>query len=129
MGVTATVTSSAASVVIVAGQGILHFGPVPANGQVTSMDTFAISVDRSVPFDFNYLKWSFLNPVANAGPDQTTTVGKTVTLNGSGSSNPSGIGLKVPIGAGSGLTDCCGCASRTASFVASTIEYYRDSRN
>jgi hypothetical protein len=92
LAATATVTSLAATVEVVAGQGTLHFPVVPPNGQATSLDSFTLLVDRSVPFDFASLKWSFLNPVANAGPNQTTQVGKTVTLNGSGSSNPSGVG-------------------------------------
>src|SRR5438270_8831423 len=41
---TATITSLAPSVTVVAGQGTLHFSPVPANGQVTSSDTFTILV-------------------------------------------------------------------------------------
>src|SRR5215831_12130162 len=90
---TATVTSKVPSVEVI--QGSLHFANVPANGHVTSTDTFTIRVDRSVAFDFANLVWSFpapTNPVANAGPNQTVTVGSTVTLNGSGSTNPSGIG-------------------------------------
>ncbi|HXK03859.1 MAG TPA: PKD domain-containing protein, partial [Verrucomicrobiae bacterium] len=110
-GVTATVASTAPSVVVVAGQGTLHFGPVPANGRVTSSDTFTILVDRSVTFDFGYLVWSFLNPVANPGADQTVPVGTIVTVNGSGSTNPSGIGsltyswamLSVPSGSHAAL--------------------------
>ena len=92
MTATATVTSLVATVEVVAGQGTLHFPVVPAGGQVTSLDTFTLLVDRSVPFDIASLVWTFLNPVANAGPNQTTQVGKTVTLDGSGSSNPSGVG-------------------------------------
>ena len=90
--VTATVTSSDPSVQTVPGQDVLHFSPVPANGTVTSTDTFTILVDRSVSFSYLSLSWSFLSPVANAGPNQTTHVGSTVTLNGSSSSNPSGVG-------------------------------------
>jgi hypothetical protein len=89
-GATATATSLAPSVQIVPGQGTLRFGPVLANGTVASTNTFTIQVDRSVPFDFSFISWSFTNPVANPGPDQTTTVGTTVTLNGSGSSSPNG---------------------------------------
>lgn len=66
-GVTATVTSSATTVQVVPGQGIVHFASVPANGTVTSVDTFTVLVDRSVPFETSSLVWSFLNPLANAG--------------------------------------------------------------
>src|SRR5262249_11102254 len=93
--VTATVTSlNAASFTVV--QGTLNFAPVPANGSVTSTNTFTIRVDRSVNFDFANLRWSFqtttLPPAANAGPNQTAHVGDVVTLSGSGSPNPSGLG-------------------------------------
>src|SRR5262249_35121397 len=89
-GATATATSLGPSVQVVSGQGTLRFGPVPANGQVTSSNTFTLLVDRTVPFDWSLISWSFTKPVANAGPDQTVTVGTTVTLNGSGSTSPSG---------------------------------------
>ena len=92
LGVTATLTSLTPSVQVVAGQGLLHFAPVPVNVQVTSSDTFTILVDRNAPFDFANLKWTFLNPSANPGPNQTVPVGTTVTLNGSASTNSSGGG-------------------------------------
>jgi hypothetical protein len=91
--VTATVTSSVPSTQVM--QGSLHFANVPANGRVTSSDTFTIRVDRTVAFDFANLQWTFppdAAPVADAGPDQTAPVGATVTLNGSGSTNPGGVG-------------------------------------
>jgi hypothetical protein len=98
--VTATLTSlDPVSFQVVPGQDTLHFGPVPANTQVTGAGTFTILVDRLVHFDPNFaaLKWAFqitqpAPPIANAGPNQMGIVGKLVTLNGSGSSNPSGIG-------------------------------------
>src|ERR1017187_3330526 len=84
------------SVRVVPGQDTLHFAPVPAKGQVTSSNTFTILVDRTVPFDWSKLLWTFQTvsqaPVANAGPNQTVKVGSVVTLDGSGSTNPSGIG-------------------------------------
>ena len=128
-GVTATVTSLASSVQVIPGQGILHFGAVPANSQVTSSETFTILVDRSLPFDFASLKWSFVNPVANAGPNQTATVGSTVILNGSASSNPSGVGALAyswsfaarPAGSNATLTNA---NSVMASFVVDTPGNY-----
>jgi hypothetical protein len=73
----------------------LNFSPVPANSQVTSSNTFILLVTGAIPPNFNYLQWTFqtgaaTGPIANAGASQTSTVGKTVTLNGSGSSTPSG---------------------------------------
>ena len=91
-GVTATVTSAASSVQVVANQGTLHFAPVAANSQVHSSDSFTLLVDRSIAFDWSQVQWAFQAPVANAGPNQTIPLGSTVTLNGSGSTNASGIG-------------------------------------
>src|SRR5271166_4189483 len=97
--VTATLTSlNTASFTVVQGKNTLSFAPVPANSQTTSSNTFTILVDRSVPFNptFSDLQWTFQTtaapPVANAGTSQTVPVGATVTLNGSGSTNPSGVG-------------------------------------
>ena len=88
--VTASLTSGASNIQV--SQGLLHFAPVPANRTVTSLDTFTILVDRSVEFKFADLQWSFLAPVANAGPNRTAKVGSLVILDGSGSTNPSGFG-------------------------------------
>ena len=88
--VTASLTSGASNIQV--SQGLLHFAPVPANRTVTSLDTFTILVDRSVEFKFSDLQWSFLAPVANAGPNRTAKVGSLVILDGSGSTNPSGFG-------------------------------------
>src|ERR1019366_7824058 len=90
IAVTASVSSLVPSIQVVPGQGVLHFAPVPANGTVTSLNTFTILVDRTVAFDFADLQWTFLAPVANAGPNRTATVGSLVTLNGSGSSDVDG---------------------------------------
>src|SRR5579883_1483659 len=65
--ITAAVKSLQPSVQVVAGQGMLHFPPVPAGGTVTSLDTFTLLVDRTANFDWSYVQWSFLNPIANAG--------------------------------------------------------------
>jgi hypothetical protein len=88
--ITATLSTQASGVQIV--QGNLHFAPVPGNSQVTSNNTFTLLVDRTVTFSFTSLQWSFTGPVANAGPNQTAQPGSMVSLNGSGSTNPSGIG-------------------------------------
>ena len=88
---TATASSQVAGVTVVPGQGNLHFAPAPAFSQVTS-STFTIQVDQMVPISFGCLQWSFLGPVANAGPNQTAREGSTVTLNGRGSTNPRGVG-------------------------------------
>ena len=89
-------TLNPSSFTMAAGQDTLKFAPVPANTPVTSSNTFTIRVDRTVPFDFANLSWTFqttpLPPVSNAGANQTGKVGHTVTLNGSGSTNPSGVG-------------------------------------
>ena len=96
-GVVATVTSSNPfNVRIAPGQGTLNFGPMPAGGQITSSNTFTILVNPSVPADFGNLQWTFqitpAPPIANPGQNQTVSVGSTVTLDGSGSTNPSGVG-------------------------------------
>ena len=48
--VTATATSLSPNITVVAGQGTLHFSPVPANGQAISTNTFTILIN-GVPFD------------------------------------------------------------------------------
>ncbi len=95
--VTASLTTAAVGVQAIPGQTTLTFSPVPANALVASNNSFTILVDRSIPFDFASLQWSFqVNapppPVAHAGVNQTVRPGSTVTLNGSGSTNVSGAG-------------------------------------
>ncbi len=74
----------------------LNFTNVPANGQVTSSNTFTLLINSAVPLNTSKLSWTFQSTVAtvlaNAGPNQTAKAGATVTLNGSGSTNPSGSG-------------------------------------
>jgi hypothetical protein len=89
---TAKLTGVAAGTTVVAGQDVLQFPAVPAGATVTSSNTFTILVDRRNTFAFDTLLWTILNPIANAGPDQTGPVGSNITLNGSASSNPSGVG-------------------------------------
>ena len=90
--ITATVSSLVPSIVVVSGKGNLQFPGVPHNVQVPSTNSFTLLVDRTVNFSFNQLQWSFNAPVADAGPAQTVQVGANVTLDASGSTNPSGIG-------------------------------------
>ncbi len=95
---TATLSVTVPNIVLVPGKNVLNFGAVPANGQVTAKNTFTINVDRTVQFKLTDLHWTFqtnggsVAPIANAGPNQTAAVGSTVTLDGTNSSNPSGIG-------------------------------------
>ena len=89
---TATVSSKVVSTKVAAGAGTLQFGSVAANSETTSLNTFTLRVDRTVPFKFTDLEWTFSAPVADAGLDQTVPVGATVKLDGSGSTNPSGQG-------------------------------------
>ncbi len=120
--ITATVQSSLDSAVVVSGMGNLHFPPAATNTVVNSLNGFTILVDRTAIFGFNALRWSYVAPVANAGPDQTSAVGATVTLNGSGTTNPSGLGTltyswaftSVPTGSQAALTSS---TSVTPTFV------------
>ncbi len=79
-------------------QPTLNFGPVATNGQAQSLNTFTINVNRvtSPPFDVSQLVWTFSTtpalPIANAGTAQTVPIGQKVTLDGSASTNPGGVG-------------------------------------
>jgi hypothetical protein len=81
---------------IVPGQDMLNFAPVPANSQVTSNNTFTVLMNAAQPLDPSKLTWTFQTakapPVANPGPNQTVAAGSTVTVDGTGSTNPSGVG-------------------------------------
>jgi len=95
--VTATVsTLDPFSVKVVPGYNVLHFSHVAANSQTTTTDTFTLLALNNIPFDASKLQWTFQSTspqiIANAGPNQTVGVGTNVTLNGSASTNPSGIG-------------------------------------
>ena len=88
--VTATVTSPAQTVRVVPGRDVLRFGPVTANGRLTSSGTFTLRIEGTDPFNLSHLAWSFNKPSANAGPNQTAGLGQTVSLNAGGSTNPAG---------------------------------------
>jgi hypothetical protein len=92
-----TASTSSFNVRSVPGQNQVTFTPVPPNSRVPGGNTFSVLVDQTQPFDIAAsVQWTFQTtaapPMANAGPNQTAKVGGTVMLNGSGSSNPSGIG-------------------------------------
>ena len=128
--ITATVTSQLSSAIVVSGMGNLHFPPAATNTTVNSLNTFTILVDRTVTFGFNALTWSYVAPVANAGPDQNGGVGATVTLNGSGTTNPSGLGTltyswaftTVPAGSVASITNP---TSVTPTFVPDVQGAYK----
>ena len=88
----ATLASTVSTVQLVSGQSTLNFSAVPANGQVTANNMFTIIVDRTAAFSFSQLAWTIHGtaPLANAGPNQSGTVTQKITLNGSGSTNPTG---------------------------------------
>jgi hypothetical protein len=89
--VTASVTSSSSDTFVV--EGNLSFGAISAGETVASTNNMTIRQNRLVPFDPSVLSYQFQTgsgPVANAGPDQTVSVGQTVQLDGSGSFDPSG---------------------------------------
>jgi hypothetical protein len=90
--VTATLTSLSPHTQV--GDGNLLFGDVGASTK-RSLDTFTIRHDHRFPFDPSQLSWaiSYLPsntpPVANAGPDQTVSLGPTA-LSGTASTDRDG---------------------------------------
>ncbi len=127
--VVGTVRSLAPNVVIVPGQDTIHFGSVPANATVTSTDAFTIIVDPSVAFSWSQIEVVLQSPKANAGPDQTVTVGSTVHLDGSKSANAAGTGgltyswsfASTPAGSKASLS---ATTAATPSFVADVAGSY-----
>ena len=92
----ATISSSASTTVIRSGE--VNFGSVGAGATVSSTNTFVFIQSNSVQFNPSVLKIKFSNtafavPTANAGTSQNTVEGKKVTLNGSGSTDPTGKAL------------------------------------
>jgi len=92
--ITATVTTQPSTgMSVVSGMGNLHFPPTTTNATVQSLNSFTILANRTAQLTLNLLNWSYNAPAANIGPNQSgLAVGTTVTLNGSGSTNPNGIG-------------------------------------
>ncbi len=76
------------------GQDTLTFTAVGARSTTPSNNTFTILYDANKPLDTSKLLFTFQSsqpgPFANPGPDQSARVGQTVTLDGSGSTEPSG---------------------------------------
>jgi hypothetical protein len=111
--ITATITSNSPAATVMSGKGNLQFPAVAQNATVPSLNTFTIEVDRTQTFNFTMVTWSYNAPVANAGPNQSVSTGTTVTLDGSGSTNPSGIGtltyswqfLSIPSGSTTTITN------------------------
>jgi hypothetical protein len=96
-GVTATAgTTNPVVVRIVPGQNTLSFPASPQNSVVTSTNTFSVLANPNVPLDTSKISWTFQvtpeAPIANPGPNQTVPLGGHVTVNGGGSTNPSGVG-------------------------------------
>ena len=92
--VSGTVVSSSPNTIVM--KSTVKFGTVPANSTVTSTDTFVIRQNRLYDFLLSSLSWTFTltqPPTANAGPNQTAAVGSTVTLNGTGSTDPNSLPL------------------------------------
>ncbi len=93
--VTARLASLDPAIAVVPGFRSLTFSPVPANTEVPASDTFTILANPAT-VDFSKLQWSFrtfpVPPQANPGAPQVVKVGVTVAQDGSGSTNPSGVG-------------------------------------
>ena len=114
-GATARATSLSTTIVMV--DPDLTFGPVASGGTVVSTDTFVFRYDRRFPFDWANIGWTITPeaanqaPTANAGPDQTVSLGSLVTLDGSGSTDADGEPLtyswsliSVPAGSAASLS-------------------------
>jgi len=99
-GVTATLTSTNPATTVI--DNSLTFGVIPGGAgtqgtpAVQSLDTFTIRQDRTLPFNPAALVWTLnQHPQANAGADQTATVGTVVQLDGSASSDLDGDELTL----------------------------------
>lgn len=82
LNVTGTVTSNSASTIVT--KGTVAFGSITSGATITSVDTFTIRQDRTVPFDPASLVWTFTAFPASAACTEDTgmsvvTAGKNVT--------------------------------------------------
>ncbi len=98
--VVATAASSAPFTTIV--DATVDVGDVAAGATVLTTDTFTFRQNRRYRFNPDSIVWSFAAdpagptntpPVADAGPDQSTTTNTVVTLNASGSTDADGDAL------------------------------------
>lgn len=79
-------------------QGAAQFSRINAGMSAASSNTVVLRLDRRTPWSGSLLNWTFTTgepppPISNAGLNQTVNLGTTVALNGSASSDPSGLPL------------------------------------
>ncbi len=79
-------------------QGAAQFSRINAGMSAASSNTVVFRLDRRTPWSGSLLNWTFTAgepppPISNAGLNQTVNLGTTVALNGSASSDPSGLPL------------------------------------
>ncbi len=79
-------------------QGVAQFSRINAGMSAASSNTVIFRLDRRTPWSGSLLNWTFTTgepppPISNAGLNQTVNLGATVALNGSASSDPSGLPL------------------------------------
>jgi len=88
----ATVTSLNTSYVqVLAGQDTLQFPPVPANSQVTSINTFTLQIEGALPVDFSQLQWTLQTAALLLPANVTVTPGGSVSF-------PVALGSAAPAG-------------------------------
>jgi hypothetical protein len=93
-GVSTVLTSASPNTIVMA--GYIMFPDVPANGSVTSTNTYTVRQDRRFAFNPADLTFAFSAagiPQADAGPNQLVAPGSTVKLDGSASTDPSSLPL------------------------------------
>lgn len=79
-------------------QGVAQFSRINAGASAAASNTVIFQLDRRTPWSSSLLNWQFTTgepppPISNAGLNQTVNLGTTVALNGSASSDPSGLPL------------------------------------